>query len=273
MEKLFDEIEFKDNAAPDLNANNLNHLSHAVSQIDDRVVRLGAYEVEAQEAVNKAHSWSNESIEASKKAIAAAEGAEAEVEALSTQAKATCNDAIKRVDETTTAAVGNLTNIAGEAVTTIDEKRSFSLGQIENAKSQALQDIVDAKADIDGKVASAAGYADAAKGYAEEAKKVVGSVYKYKGSVASRADLPSDPATGDVWNIVNEGGVNVAWTGTEWDDLGGSRYDIATAEAVGVVKPDSESIEVAADGTISVSAGYISSVIDAAIDAAIERSY
>lgn len=45
------------------------------------------------------------------------------------------------------------------------------------------------------------------------------SVYKYKGSVATFSVLPTDAATGDVYNVESDG-MNYAWTGTEWDALG-----------------------------------------------------
>ena len=48
----------------------------------------------------------------------------------------------------------------------------------------------------------------------------VAGVYHYKGSVASRAALPQSPAVGDVYNIQDEDGQNVAWTGSAWDALG-----------------------------------------------------
>ena len=47
------------------------------------------------------------------------------------------------------------------------------------------------------------------------------NVYKYKGSVATYAELPTDNLTaGDVYDV-QESGMNYAWTGTEWDNLGG----------------------------------------------------
>lgn len=47
------------------------------------------------------------------------------------------------------------------------------------------------------------------------------AVYRYKGSVATYADLPSTGlAIGDVYNVESDGS-NYAWTGTEWDKLGG----------------------------------------------------
>lgn len=56
-----------------------------------------------------------------------------------------------------------------------------------------------------------------AKAYADG--KVAG-VYHYKGSVASRTALPASPAVGDVYNVTDEDGQNVAWTGSAWDALG-----------------------------------------------------
>lgn len=56
----------------------------------------------------------------------------------------------------------------------------------------------------------------------------ISSIYKYKGSVANYSNLPSTDLTiGDVYNVVNANGTyppgtNYAWTGTEWDALGGS---------------------------------------------------
>lgn len=48
----------------------------------------------------------------------------------------------------------------------------------------------------------------------------VSSVYKYKGSVADYAHLPSSGNTaGDVWDT-QDTGANYAWTGTAWDSLG-----------------------------------------------------
>ena len=50
----------------------------------------------------------------------------------------------------------------------------------------------------------------------------VSSVYKYKGSVANVAALPSsDQTIGDVYNV-EDTGMNYAWDGTKWDELGSS---------------------------------------------------
>lgn len=48
----------------------------------------------------------------------------------------------------------------------------------------------------------------------------VAGAYKYKGSVATVGDLPqSGNKVGDVYNVQADG-MNYAWDGTEWDNLG-----------------------------------------------------
>ena len=54
-----------------------------------------------------------------------------------------------------------------------------------------------------------------------------GSVYRVKGSVATVAELPQSPVTGDVYNLTTEtiygpAGTNVVYDGTQWDALGGT---------------------------------------------------
>lgn len=56
----------------------------------------------------------------------------------------------------------------------------------------------------------------------------VTDLYKYKGSKATYEELPAEGnKVGDVWNVVaahgtTPAGTNYAWTGTEWDALGGN---------------------------------------------------
>jgi hypothetical protein len=56
----------------------------------------------------------------------------------------------------------------------------------------------------------------------------VTDLYKFKGSKATYEDLPAEGnKVGDVWNVVaahdtTPAGTNYAWTGTEWDTLGGN---------------------------------------------------
>ena len=61
-------------------------------------------------------------------------------------------------------------------------------------------------------------------------KSDISNVYKFKGTKTNYADLPTtNRVTGDVWNIINadaehgiKAGDNVAWNGTEWDNLSGT---------------------------------------------------
>ena len=59
------------------------------------------------------------------------------------------------------------------------------------------------------------------------------TVYRYKGSVASMDALPASASVGDVYNVEGDSGKNYAWTGSEWDSLGGSiQIEIATDDDV-----------------------------------------
>ena len=94
-----------------------------------------------------------------------------------------------------------------------------------NAKADAAHTHTTAQvAGLDAALAQKANSADVYKktetySKAEVDGKVAG-VYHYKGSVANRAALPAAPAVGDVYNIQDEDGQNVAWTGSAWDALG-----------------------------------------------------
>ena len=65
------------------------------------------------------------------------------------------------------------------------------------------------------------GLADALQDVKDYADQRVTRVYRFKGSVATEADLPkSGNVTGDVWNVEADG-QNWAWDGTKWDSLRG----------------------------------------------------
>lgn len=56
-------------------------------------------------------------------------------------------------------------------------------------------------------------------------------VYKYKGSKPTYSDLPTTGnEVGDVWNVVKTD-INYAWTGTDWDPLGGTSSMASATEA------------------------------------------
>jgi len=81
----------------------------------------------------------------------------------------------------------------------------------------------------------------------------VTSVYKYKGSVATYSDLPSENLTiGDVYNVISDGN-NYAWDGSDWDQLGGFKTNypfpsswqtsLTTDDFCADVNADGEAIE------------------------------
>ena len=67
------------------------------------------------------------------------------------------------------------------------------------------------------------GKADVKHTHSDYAKKSdIVNVYRYKGSVDTYSNLPrGDLNSGDVYNV-EDTGKNYAWTGSAWDDLGGS---------------------------------------------------
>ena len=76
-------------------------------------------------------------------------------------------------------------------------------------------------ANIDKKVSDNSGEIDRLSEDISGALLKLSTVYTYKGSVLLKEDLPTQNLTiGDVYNVEYTG-TNYAWTGTEWDSLGG----------------------------------------------------
>lgn len=79
-------------------------------------------------------------------------------------------------------------------------------------------------------------------------KSDLSSVYKYKGTVANDAALPSDSVeVGDVYNITTSAtygdGANVAWTGSAWDNLGATIDLSGYVETADLQEIGSEEVE------------------------------
>lgn len=103
----------------------------------------------------------------------------------------------------------------------------------------------------------------------------ISSVYSYKGSKATYAELPSNAAAGDVWNVEeahdnHPAGTNWAWTGTAWDALGGAidlsayynktQADAAIAAAVDAEKTLREAADNGLDGKITTNTQAIAKI-------------
>lgn len=114
------------------------------------------------------------------------------------------------------------------------------------------------------------------------------SVYSYKGSKATYAELPSNAAAGDVWNVEeahdnHPAGTNWAWTGTAWDALGGAidlssyynktQADAAIKAAVNAEKALREAADTALDGKITTNTQAIAKINgDASTDGSIANA-
>ena len=103
----------------------------------------------------------------------------------------------------------------------------------------------------------------------------ISSVYSYKGSKATYAELPSNAAAGDVWNVEeahdnHPAGTNWAWTGTAWDALGGAidlsayynktQADAAIVAAVDAEKTLREAADTALGGKITTNTQAIAKI-------------
>ncbi|HEX8576988.1 MAG TPA: hypothetical protein VF677_11905 [Flavobacterium sp.] len=87
----------------------------------------------------------------------------------------------------------------------------------------------------------------------------ISSVYKYKGSVATLADLPSSgQVIGDVYDVQTDGS-NYAWNGIEWDRLGGM-VDMSGKEDTA-----NKSQDVEADKLSTTKYGSIKAIYDWAV--------
>lgn len=94
-------------------------------------------------------------------------------------------------------------------------------------------------------------YSDAAINYgqmtsyvATQIASAVASVYRYKGSVATYADLPNnltEAEAGWVYDVQSSGD-NYSWTGTDWDPLGGTGLVVSVNGKQGVVNLNSTDI-------------------------------
>lgn len=88
----------------------------------------------------------------------------------------------------------------------------------------------------------------------------VSAVYQYKGSVATFDALPTGAESGDVYNV-EATGTNYAWTGTEWDSLGGSTVDLSaylTSTQINALLDAKQDTLTAGDGiTLDAASGTI----------------
>lgn len=163
---------------------------------------------------------------------------------------------------------GTVSIVGFEAAETGAQPRKKADGSIEWIKPdtttvEGLQTAVEGlESDVEGLQTAVEAKADADNVYTKgEVDSKVAGVYRYKGSKATYAELPTDSnAVGDVWNIAAadtehgiKAGDNVAWTGDAWDVLAGTVYlsGYATTAALGnkVDKVEDSRLMTEAEGT------------------------
>lgn len=120
------------------------------------------------------------------------------------------------------------------------DKSDVGLGNVDNTAdldkpiSTAAQGALDGKAD---KATTLSGYGIGDAYTKNEVDNIVSSVYKFRGNVATFGDLPSTgQVVGDVYNVLDSG-INYAWDGTGWDDIGGVEA-LATAANNGLMSKE-----------------------------------
>jgi hypothetical protein len=118
--------------------------------------------------------------------------------------------------------------------------KKFSWAQLKTAIANALNSVFasishsHAFSSLTGKPTTISGYGITDAYTKTEVDNKVAAVYKYKGSVASYANLPSTGLTaGDVYNCTDTG-MNYGWTGSAWDALGAT-YSAATQSTAGLM--------------------------------------
>ena len=131
------------------------------------------------------------------------------------------SDADKPVSTAQATAINN-------AVSTHNASETAHSNQFSQYRTSASQDTIDnqIKSDIANLQSTKADKATTLAGYGitdaytkTEVDAKVSSVYRFRGSVATYANLPTTgQVVGDVWNV-EDTGANYAWSGTEWDKL------------------------------------------------------
>lgn len=75
-----------------------------------------------------------------------------------------------------------------------------------------------------------------------------GNVYNYKGSVATKTDLPSTAEIGDVYQVTSEG-ISYVYNGTSWDELG-SNIDMSAYALSSAVESEIDAVEEEIDNNV-----------------------
>ncbi len=225
--------------------------THVTEGVTEAKKQAAAAKVSAESAAKSAETAEYQAEQAKRysersDAAAQADRAEAAAALATTQATNAAESATEAAAQATNAA-DSATEAATQAQNAA-ESAETATAKVEEAKTQAAnaaKNAVDAANDAWEADMSAQNAAQSATDAANEAKKLTKAL-KYKGTVEKYADLPTEGnEIGDVWNIQKankaagiKAGDNVAWSGEEWDNLGGtcdlSEYVTKTELAAGI---------------------------------------
>lgn len=173
-------------------------------------------------ATNAASSATSASASASSAASSAASSSDSKDKA--SEYKTSASNSATAAASSASSASASATN-AKAAMNTANTAASSASTSAANASTSASNA---AKAEVAAKTAQAE--AEKARDDANSAVTKLTGVMKYAGQVDNYSDLENVTKNkGDVWNIVNadpaheiKAGDNVAWNGTDWDDLSGT---------------------------------------------------
>lgn len=215
----------------------LSTANNALTQSGQAIETANSAQTQAGTAVTEARAAKESANAAKLDAEAAATEAETARQAAQT-ANTSAQDAASRAQTAQTSAESAREDAytARQAATSAQESATRAEANSLLAQSQAASAAANAAALANGVVRydrsqqlntsqksvarTNIGAADASDTYTKaEVDAKVASVYRFKGSVATYEDLPTeDVTTGDVWNVESDGS-NYAWTGEVWDKL------------------------------------------------------
>lgn len=121
--------------------------------------------------------------------------------------------------------------------TTIEKNKLANIADGAEVNVNADWNAISGNAQILNKPTTISGYGITDAYTKTEVDNKISAVYKYKGSVTSYTNLPtSGQIIGDVYNVTDSG-INYAWDGSGWDDIGGVEA-LATASNNGLISKE-----------------------------------
>lgn len=207
--------------------------ANAKASADTASTQASASASSATSAKNSATSASQSASSASSSATSASNSASS-----AANSDASASDSRDKASEYKTSASGSATAAASSAssASTSATNAKAAMNTANTAASSASTSATSAstsasnasKSEVAAKSAQAE--AERARDEANSALAKISGALKYMGQVDNYNDLPSaGNSKGDTWNVVNadpshhiKAGDNVAWNGTEWDDLSGT---------------------------------------------------